>query len=74
MIYIGGGQDRDQEQVAQDMITTKRAALTEAIESDAVVLAVCGGYQLLGTSWATDSGIREGLGVLDFEIVRPDEP
>lgn len=74
MIYIGGGQDRDQEQVAQDMITTKRAALTEAIESDAVVLAVCGGYQLLGTSWATDSGIRDGLGILDFETVRPDEP
>lgn len=74
LIYIGGGQDRDQEQVASDMISTKRSALVEAIEADAVVLAVCGGYQLLGRSWATTGGSRPGLDLLDFETVRPDEP
>lgn len=74
LLYIGGGQDRDQEQVASDMISTKRDALGTAIETDAVVLAVCGGYQLLGTSWATGDGTRPGLGVVDLETVRPDAP
>ena len=46
--YIGGGQDNDQKQIASDMIATKRDALAVAIDADKVVLAVCGGYQLLG--------------------------
>lgn len=74
LIYIGGGQDRDQEQVASDMIETKKDALATALATDAVILAVCGGYQLLGNSWATGSGSHPGLGILDFETVRTDEP
>lgn len=74
LIYIGGGQDRDQEQVAEDMIATKGAALAEAVEGDAVVLAVCGGYQLLGTTWATESGEKPGLGLIDLKTVRTDQP
>ena len=74
LIYVGGGQDRDQEQVATDMIETKKDSLATAIETEAVILAVCGGYQLLGNSWATDSGTHPGLGLLDFETVRTDEP
>ena len=74
LIYIGGGQDRDQIQVAEDMLSTKRAALDEAIETDAVVLAVCGGYQLLGRTWATQDQVHSGLGLIDMETVRPDEP
>ncbi len=51
LIYVGGGQDRDQRIVAEDMVASKRAGLAEAVEDGAVVLAVCGGYQLLGHSY-----------------------
>ncbi len=51
LFYIGGGQDRDQVAVARDMVATKRDALHAAAERAAVVLAVCGGYQLLGSSY-----------------------
>lgn len=74
LIYIGGGQDRDQRLVAEDMIETKKASLEAAIETGAVVLAVCGGYQLLGRTWATDSGTHEGLALLDFVTTRPEGP
>ncbi|MDP9294435.1 MAG: glutamine amidotransferase, partial [Actinomycetota bacterium] len=46
LVYIGGGQDRDQRIVARDMVSTKQGPLAEAVEEGAVVLAVCGGYQL----------------------------
>src|SRR3954452_23815126 len=50
LIYIGGGQDRDQIIVAADMLETKRDSLAGAVEDGAALLAVCGGYQLLGHS------------------------
>jgi CobQ-like glutamine amidotransferase family enzyme len=70
LIYMGGGQDRDQKIVARDMLETKRDALEEAVEGDAVVLAVCGGYQLLGHSYALDDERIPGLGLADLETVR----
>ena len=51
LLYLGGGQDRDQIAVAEDMADTKRDALHAAADRGAVVLAVCGGYQLLGHSY-----------------------
>src|SRR6185295_768070 len=51
LFYIGGGQDRDQRVVAADMVETKQAALAAAVEEGAALLAVCGGYQLLGESY-----------------------
>src|ERR1700720_1555678 len=48
--YIGGGQDRDQPLVAFDL-QDKRDALHAAAARGAVILAVCGGYQLLGHSY-----------------------
>src|SRR5262249_23241345 len=50
LLYLGGGQDRDQRTVAADMVRTKRNSLHGAVEDGAVLLAVCGGYQLLGHS------------------------
>jgi lipid II isoglutaminyl synthase (glutamine-hydrolysing) len=70
LIYMGGGQDRDQKIVARDMLETKRDAIEEAVEGDAVVLAVCGGYQLLGHSYALDDERIPGLGLADLETVR----
>src|SRR3989442_12573443 len=51
LFYMGGGQDRDQAAVARGMAATKRAGLPPAADRGAVVLAVCGGYQLLGPAY-----------------------
>jgi lipid II isoglutaminyl synthase (glutamine-hydrolysing) len=74
LIYIGGGQDRDQVQVAADMVETKRDALAEAVEDRAVVLAVCGGYQLLGHGYQLGDSRIAGLGLADLETVREPGP
>ncbi len=74
LIYIGGGQDRDQRLVATDMVATKRDGLVAAVADGAVVLAVCGGYQLLGHSYQLGEERIEGLGLADLETVREDGP
>jgi hypothetical protein len=68
--YIGGGQDRDQRAVAADMVETKRDSLAAAVGDGAVVLAVCGGYQLLGRSYELGEERLPGLGLVDLETVR----
>jgi len=74
LFYIGGGQDRDQRVVAGDMVRSKRAALTAAVEDGAAVLAVCGGYQLLGHSYQLGEERIPGLGLADLETVREEGP
>jgi lipid II isoglutaminyl synthase (glutamine-hydrolysing) len=74
LIYIGGGQDRDQRLVAADMVATKRDGLAAAAADGAVVLAVCGGYQLLGHSYQLGDERIEGLGIADLETVRSEGP
>jgi CobQ-like glutamine amidotransferase family enzyme len=69
-IYIGGGQDRDQRIVARDMLRTKRDAIAASVDRGAVVLAVCGGYQLLGRSYQLGEERIPGLGLADLETVR----
>jgi lipid II isoglutaminyl synthase (glutamine-hydrolysing) len=74
LIYIGGGQDRDQVLVAADMVETKRDAIAASAEDGAVVLAVCGGYQLLGHGYQLGDDRIEGLGLADLETVREPGP
>ncbi len=74
LIYIGGGQDRDQVIVAADMVSTKRDALAEAVDDGAPLIAVCGGYQLLGHSYQLGDQKIEGLGLADLETVREPGP
>jgi CobQ-like glutamine amidotransferase family enzyme len=74
LFYMGGGQDRDQAAVAVDMVETKREALHAAAARGAVVLAVCGGYQLLGHSYAMGSEELPGVGLVDLRTVREDGP
>lgn len=74
LFYIGGGQDRDQIAVAADMAATKREALHAAADRDAVVLAVCGGYQLLGHSYALGDEELPGVGLVDLRTVREPGP
>ena len=68
--YIGGGQDRDQLLCAEDLLAVKREALHEAATRGAVVLGVCGGYQLLGESYALGEEQIEGVGLLNVRTVR----
>ncbi|HEX6666568.1 MAG TPA: glutamine amidotransferase [Solirubrobacterales bacterium] len=70
LFYVGGGQDRDQRMVAADMVETKREALAAAVEDGAALLAVCGGYQLLGNSYQLGEERLPGLGLADLETVR----
>ena len=72
--YMGGGQDRDQIAVAHDMVATKRDALHAAADRGAVVLAVCGGYQLLGHSYELGGDQLPGVGLVDLHTVREPGP
>jgi CobQ-like glutamine amidotransferase family enzyme len=74
LFYIGGGQDRDQRAVAADMVETKQSALREAVDDGAAVLAVCGGYQLLGESYQLGEETLPGLGLADLRTVREEGP
>ena len=74
LFYIGGGQDRDQRVVAADMVETKRAALAAAVDDGAALLAVCGGYQLLGESYQLGEETLPGLGLADLRTVREEGP
>jgi lipid II isoglutaminyl synthase (glutamine-hydrolysing) len=71
-VYIGGGQDREQALVAPDL-AARGEALAEAIERGTVVLAVCGGYQLLGRFYRDRSGHEQpGAGVFPLHTVAGD--
>jgi lipid II isoglutaminyl synthase (glutamine-hydrolysing) len=74
LFYIGGGQDRDQRAVAADLVETKRAAMHAAVADGAALLAVCGGYQLLGESYQLGAETLPGLGLADLRTVREDGP
>jgi CobQ-like glutamine amidotransferase family enzyme len=74
LLYIGGGQDRDQALCARDMVDTKREALHAAADRGAVIFAVCGGYQLLGHGYAIEGERLPGVGLVDLETVREDGP
>jgi len=74
LLYLGGGQDRDQIAVAEDMADTKRSALHAAADRGAVVLAVCGGYQLLGHSYQLGEQSLPGVGLVDLHTVREPGP
>jgi lipid II isoglutaminyl synthase (glutamine-hydrolysing) len=74
LFYIGGGQDRDQQLCAEDLIANKRAGLHAAAARGAAILGVCGGYQLLGHSYTLGSEEIEGVSLLDVRTVRSDQP
>jgi lipid II isoglutaminyl synthase (glutamine-hydrolysing) len=74
IFYIGGGQDRDQRLCAEDLIETKRDGLHAAAARGALVLGVCGGYQLLGHSYTLGEEEIPGVGLLDVRTIREDGP
>jgi CobQ-like glutamine amidotransferase family enzyme len=69
ILFLGGGSDREQGIITTDL--ERRASdLGRAIEKGLVILAICGGYQLLGKFYRTLDG-REipGLGLIDFHTI-----
>jgi CobQ-like glutamine amidotransferase family enzyme len=70
LFYLGGGQDRDQRLCALDLVSTKRDALHAAAARGAIVLGVCGGYQLLGHRYELGANEIPGLGLVDVETIR----
>ena len=69
LLYIGGGQDRDQILIAPDL-AAKGQAIRDAVAAGVAALAVCGGYQLLGRGyWGRDGLFMPGAGVLPLETV-----
>jgi lipid II isoglutaminyl synthase (glutamine-hydrolysing) len=74
LYYIGGGQDRDQKLCAADLAGPKRERLHAAAERGAVILAVCGGYQLLGHSYQLGQESLPGAGLVDLTTARGDGP
>ncbi|WP_420637883.1 type 1 glutamine amidotransferase [Candidatus Poriferisocius sp.] len=72
LYYLGGGQDRDQAMVADDL-ARKADPLRRAAAQGAVVLGVCGGYQLLGHGYTSTDGRRlAGIGLLDADTTAGD--
>ena len=69
LYYIGGGQDREQELIAP-ALAAQGPAITAAVERGAALLAVCGGYQLLGRSYRDQSGDElPGVGLFPLHTV-----
>jgi CobQ-like glutamine amidotransferase family enzyme len=74
LYYVGGGQDRDQRRCALDLADVKRDPLHAAADRGAALLAVCGGYQLLGHSYELGEETLPGVGLVDLRTVRSDGP
>jgi CobQ-like glutamine amidotransferase family enzyme len=72
LLYIGGGQDREQALVAHDLVA-QRDGILAAVEGGAALLAVCGGYQLLGRRYARHAGGElPGIGLFPHDTVAGD--
>ena len=72
LLYVGGGQDREQSLIAPDL-AEKGDTIREAVAGGAALLAVCGGYQLLGRGYrGRDGSLMPGAGLFPHETVAGD--
>lgn len=70
LVLLGGGPDREQ-RLASAELMRMRDDLNAFVEDDGVLLAVCGGYQILGREWLLGDEVVEGLGIVDMTTERP---
>lgn len=75
LFFMGGGQDRQQWVIAEDLLEKKAAGLRHAIlQTQSVMLGICGGYQLMGHYYQPPEGPRlPGMGLLDLTTVAGDK-
>ncbi|NBQ62461.1 MAG: glutamine amidotransferase [Proteobacteria bacterium] len=72
ILFMGGGQDGDQQFLEDDLFRVKADGLRGAVHDGVPVLAVCGSYQLLGHYYDPGTGPRlAGLGIFDMHTVHP---
>ena len=69
IVFLGGGPDREQ-RLASEALLAMRDQLTAFVEADGVLLAICGGYQILGREWLLGEDVVEGLSILDLTTLR----
>ncbi len=65
IIFVGGGSDREQLLVCNRMYEMKKE-FSDYVEKNGVLVAVCGGYQLLGNYYKLENETIKGLGILDI--------
>jgi lipid II isoglutaminyl synthase (glutamine-hydrolysing) len=69
LLYVGGGQDREQALIAPDLVG-RGDAIRAAVAGGTALLAVCGGYQLLGRGYrGRDGAWLEGAALFPLETV-----
>ncbi len=69
IVFLGGGPDREQ-RLASEQLMRMKDDLRAFVEDDGVLLAICGGYQILGSEWLLADETVEGLGILDVDTRR----
>ncbi|MEC4184854.1 MurT ligase domain-containing protein [Adlercreutzia sp. R21] len=70
LVFMGGGPDREQK-LASEQLLGMAADLAAYVEADGPLLAICGGYQILGRQWLWGDELVPGLGIIDMETRRP---
>lgn len=70
LVFMGGGPDREQK-LASEQLLALRDDLSAYVEADGPLLAICGGYQILGRQWLWGDELVAGLGLIDMETRRP---
>ena len=68
-VFLGGGPDREQHLASLDLLE-QAERLRAYVEDDGVLLAICGGYQILGHEWLLGEESVPGLGILDITTRR----
>jgi lipid II isoglutaminyl synthase (glutamine-hydrolysing) len=73
LFFLGGGQDREQLAICQDLECTMGPPLKEMVKEGRVLFSICGGYQLLGSHYRTHTGATlPGIGLMDHYSVAGD--
>ncbi len=74
LYFFGGGQDQQQARVSKDLKLHNGQKLKAAAQKGAVILAICGGYQLLGNYYQPKLGPKlDGVGLLNMETIASDK-
>ena len=70
LVFLGGGPDREQKLASAELMRMKDE-LAAFVEEDGPVLAICGGYQILGKTWLLGDEEVPGLDIVGIETRRP---
>ena len=70
LVFLGGGPDREQKLASAELMRMKDK-LAAYVEDDGPVLAICGGYQILGKTWLLGDEEVPGLDIVGVETRRP---